>query len=67
MKLYSKSQPAIQRRKAALQRLENQLQSGMKETSWKTKGEDLDKKSIPLTEGDKKRIEKEISVLQSRI
>lgn len=45
------------RRKNALSRLESQLASGNK-TAKKTN------KKIPLTDGDKKRIEKEIEILK---
>jgi hypothetical protein len=48
------------KRISALQRLENQLKSGVKPE----KGYSL---TIPLTEGDVKRINKEISVLKSRV
>lgn len=48
-----------QRRKNALARLEAQLISGVKT-------EKKSNKQIPLTDSDKKRIEKEIATLQGR-
>lgn len=44
------------RRKRALDRLETQLKSG-------TKTQKKSTKTTPLTDGDKKRIEKEIAIL----
>lgn len=48
-----------QRRKNALARLEAQLISGVKT-------EKKSSKKVPLTDSDKKRIEKEISILKER-
>lgn len=48
----------VVRRKSALERLENQLKSGKKNTDYGV---------VNLTEKDKKRIENEIAILKTRI
>lgn len=54
------------RRKATLERLEKQLVDGTKPNRGTTQ-EKKDTPRIPITEKDRKRIEKEIEVLKTRI
>jgi hypothetical protein len=55
------------RRKVVLERLENQLKKGTKPQRISEVGHPFQSQEAPLTESDKKRIEKEIQTLKSRI
>lgn len=73
MKLYSKKASARRRREVALERLENQLKSGLKPFNLKNSGlqdippDEVIPREVPLTQKDITRIEKEINTLKSRI
>lgn len=62
-KKFDRSPAAIRRRKGVIKRLENQLLTGFK--SIRTETGEIS--SAPLTDQDKKRIVKEIEVLQTRL
>jgi len=63
-KKFDRGSKAVDRRKAASKRLENQLLTGFKTVTDKETGQISTEK---LTEEDRKRIEKELETLKTRI
>lgn len=63
MKSFNSKQRVAIRRKSALERLQKQLESGVKQPKGTLLAMDL----VPLTDSDKERIQKEINTLKSRV